>query len=70
MDNIKDEQSNAGKDVEEDITQVAENDDQPQLPQEDEEENENKVSPATEDDEGTGVKGSFSTYQTDLNLTG
>ena len=70
MDNIQDEETKAVEVVEDDIIQVADNNTQPQLLQEDEEDTENKVFPATEDDDGTGVKGSFSTYQTDLNLTG
>ena len=70
MDNIQDEEAKAVEVVEEDIIQVADNNTQPQLLQEDQEETENKVSSAIEDDEGTGVKGSFSTYQADLNFTG
>ena len=70
MDNIQDEEAKAVEVVEEDIIQVADNNTQPQLLQEDQEETENKVSPAIEDDEGTGVKGSFSTFQADLNFSG
>ena len=70
MDNIQDEEAKAVEVVEEDIIQVTDNNTQPQLLQEDQEETENKVSPAIEDDEGTGVKGSFSSYQADLNFTG
>ena len=70
MDNIQDEEVKAEEVVEEDIIQVADNDIQPQLPQGDEEETENKISLATEEDEGNGVKGSFLTYHTDFNVPG